>query len=167
MRYVIIAGTNRPESRTRKVLEFYNTLLISKGIEPGLVLLEGVDLNRRSPELEALEAGVLIPADRMIFIVPEYNGSYPGALKTVIDLLDYKRVWKGKKALLTGISTGRAGNLRGLDHLTASLQYLQVVVHPNKLPISQIHTLMDEEGHLKDEGTKRTIEQQVDEFISF
>lgn len=167
MRYVIIAGTNRPESRTRKIADFYKNTLIIKGIEPEMVLLEGMDLNRRSPELEALEAQVLIPAEKLIFILPEYNGSYPGALKTMIDLLDYKKVWQGKKALLTGIATGRAGNLRGLDHLTASLQYLQVVVHPNKIPISQIHTLMDEQGILVDEGTKKTIVRQVEEFISF
>ena len=167
MRYVIIAGTNRPESRTRKIADFYRNTLIIKGIEPEMVLLEGMDLNRRSPELEVLEARVLIPAEKLIFILPEYNGSYPGALKTMIDLLDYKKVWQGKKALLTGIATGRAGNLRGLDHLTASLQYLQVVVHPNKIPISQIHTLMDEQGILVDEGTKKTIVRQVEEFISF
>ncbi len=167
MRYVIIAGTNRPESRTRKIADFYRNTLIIKGIEPEMVFLEGMDLNQRSPELEALEADVLIPAEKLIFILPEYNGSYPGALKTMIDLLDYKKVWQGKKALLTGIATGRAGNLRGLDHLTASLQYLQVVVHPNKIPISQIHTLMDDQGILVDEGTKKTIVRQVDEFISF
>lgn len=167
MQYVIIAGTNRPDSRTRKIADFYRNTLIIKGIEPAMVLLEGMDLNRRSPELEALEAQVLIPAEKLIFILPEYNGSYPGALKTLIDLLDYKRVWQGKKALLTGIATGRAGNLRGLDHLAASLQYLQVVVHPNKIPISQIHTLMDDQGILVDEGTKKTIVRQVEEFISF
>lgn len=167
MKYVIIAGTNRPGSRTLCMALFYREALKIKGIDAEIMALEGLDLNYKSDSLKAMEQQLLIPADKMIFIVPEYNGSYPGALKTVIDMLDYRRVWAGKKALLTGIATGRAGNLRGLDHLNGSLQYLQVFVHPQKLPISMVDKLMDEQGRLIDLPTQQAISAQLDQFISF
>ena len=113
-----------------------------------------------------LEKKWLLPAEKYIFISPEYNGSLPGVLKCLIDVSDVKKVWKGKKALLTGVSKGRAGNLRGMDHLTGIMHYVGTVVHPNKLPISIVDTLFneDEMGH---QETLRVINQQLDEFINF
>jgi NAD(P)H-dependent FMN reductase len=84
-----------------------------------------------------------------------------------IDLSDYKKVWWGKKALLTGISTGRAGNLRGMDHLSGSLNYLKMAVHPNKLPISSVDKLLQGTGVITDKITLQEINRQLDEFIAF
>ena len=165
--YTIISGTNREGSNTLKIAELYHSLLAQKGIPAHVVSLVGIDLNRRGPELEKLEKEVLIPTDKFIFILPEYNGSYPGSLKAMIDLTDIKNVWPGKKALLTGISTGRAGNLRGMDHLTGTLNYLKVHVHHNKLPISTVDKLMDEGGRIQDKATLDVISHQLDEFINY
>lgn len=165
--YTIISGTNREGSNTLKVAELYRSLLAQKGIPAHVVPLTGIDLNKKGPELERLEKELLIPTDKFIFIIPEYNGSFPGSLKAVIDLTDIKKVWPGKKALLTGVSTGRAGNLRGMDHLTGSLNYLKVHVHPNKLPISSVDKLMDAEGRIQDKATLDVISGQLDEFIHY
>jgi NAD(P)H-dependent FMN reductase len=85
----------------------------------------------------------------------------------MFDISDYKKTWWGKKALLTGVATGRGGNLRGLEHLTSILHYLRVVVHPNKLPISLVHNVMHGSGDFHDAGTVKAIEMQIDEFIQF
>jgi chromate reductase, NAD(P)H dehydrogenase (quinone) len=69
--------------------------------------------------------------------------------------------------LLTGISSGRAGNLRGMDHLTGSLNFLNVTVHPNKLPISGVDKLLEGSGVISDQPTVSAMENQVDEFIHF
>jgi len=167
MKYTIISGTNRRGSRSLKVALEYREILRSRGLDPTLVSLEGLDLNEKTDALTRLEQEVLIPTHKFIFIMPEYNGSFPGSLKAMIDLSDYKKVWPGKKALLTGVSTGRAGNLRGMDHLTGSLNYLNVLVHPNKLPISMVDKLLDDAGRIHDEATKKAIELQVDQFIAF
>jgi NAD(P)H-dependent FMN reductase len=167
MKYTIISGTNRAGSNTLKVARQYQDILKRKGIEAELVSLEGLDLNRKSEQFTQMEQAELIPADKFIFILPEYNGSFPGALKTVIDMTDHRKAWPGKKALLTGVSTGRAGNLRGMDHLTGSLNYLQVHVHPNKLPISSVDKLLNGSGQITDPATLQAIEKQVDEFIQY
>jgi NAD(P)H-dependent FMN reductase len=167
MNYTIISGTNRHGSRTLKVARQYREILLNRGIDANLVSLEGLDLNQKTELLSHLEHDVLIPTDKFIFVLPEYNGSFPGSLKTMIDLSDYKRVWPGKKALLTGISTGRAGNLRGMDHLSGSLSYLHVAVHPNKLPISMVDKLLNGSDQIHDSATVEAMEKQVDQFIAF
>jgi chromate reductase, NAD(P)H dehydrogenase (quinone) len=165
--YTIISGTNRPGSNSLKVASQYQQILESRGIEARVVSLEGLDLNKKSAMLSSLENEVLIPSSKFIFILPEYNGSFPGSLKVMIDLSDYKKVWWGKKALLTGISSGRAGNLRGMDHLAGSLNFLKVVVHPNKLPISGVDKLLNGSGVILDKSTVSAMEEQVDAFIHF
>ncbi len=76
-------------------------------------------------------------------------------------------MWYYKKALLTGVSTGRAGNLRGMDHLADVLNYIKITVHPNRLPISVVDKLLSPEGRITDENTLTAINQQLDEFISW
>ena len=39
-------------------------------------------------------------------------------------------------------------------------------VHPNRLPISVVNTLMDKEGNITDSKTIDVIKQQINEFLS-
>lgn len=165
--YTIISGTNRKGSNTLKVAEQYKQLLDEKGIEASLVSLENLDVNERNPAILKLEDEILIPSKKFIFVSPEYNGSIPGVLKSLIDISDIEKVWWGKKALLTGISSGRAGNIRGMEHLTGILHYVKVVVHPNKLPISVVNTLIDRVGKITEQSTLAAMKLQLSEFIKF
>ena len=165
--YTIISGTNRSKSNTIRVAEQYQSIFLDKGINANLVSLVHLDVSERNQDIVALEKGVLIPSKKIIFIAPEYNGSIPGVLKSLIDISDIESVWWGKRALITGVSTGRAGNLRGLDHLTGILQYVKMIVHPNKLPISAVDKLLNGEGMISDKATLSAINLQVEEFISF
>lgn len=165
--YTIISATNRLGSHTEKVAKQYQDIFRGKGIEAKIFSLQNINLVERSADLLTAENEFLIPAQKFIFILPEYNGSYPGVLKAMIDCSDIRKAWWGKRALLTGISTGRAGNLRGMDHLTGVLNYVKVIVHHNKLPISVIDTVMDENGVITNKNTLLAIDQQVDEFIKF
>jgi len=165
--YTIISGTNRPDSNTIKVAKHYEQLLNQKGIETSFLSLQGLNVLERNPAFEKVEREELIPAAKFIFVSPEYNGSIPGVLKAMFDISDIQKAWWGKKALLTGVSTGRAGNLRGMEHLTGILHYMKIFVHPNKLPISVVNKLFNEKGDIADKSTLQAIEIQVDEFINF
>ncbi|HRE52745.1 MAG TPA: NAD(P)H-dependent oxidoreductase [Flavitalea sp.] len=165
--YVIISGTNRKESNTYKIASIYQQELEKKNIRADLLSLENLDLSGRNTGYIEIEKKLLLPTAKFIFIIPEYNASFPGVLKTLLDLSDYKNVWWGKKALLTGISSGRSGNVRGMEHLTSILHYLKVVVHPNKLPISGVHNLLNGSATIQDAQTLRVINEQLDEFIKF
>jgi chromate reductase, NAD(P)H dehydrogenase (quinone) len=164
--YLIISGTNRKDSFTLRIAKLYQSILKKKNIETPVLSLVGLDLMDRNETVIKLEKKWLLPAVKYIFISPEYNGSIPGVLKCLIDVSDVKKVWKGKKALLTGVSKGRAGNLRGMDHLTGIMHYVGTVVHPNKLPISIVDTLFKED-EMAHQETIRSINFQLDEFILF
>jgi NAD(P)H-dependent FMN reductase len=165
--YTIISGTNRPNSNTLKIARQYRELLLLKGIESRLLSLEGLNVLERNPSYITIEEDILIPSPKFIFISPEYNGSIPGVLKCMFDISDIRKVWWGKKALLTGVSVGRAGNLRGMEHLTGILHYMRVTVYHNKLPISVVNTLLGETGSVIDKPTLAAIDKQLDEFIEF
>src|SRR5436305_8232869 len=109
----IISGTNRSDSNTLKVAREYQHFLKDKGIDAGIFSLEGLNLLNWDAAFEKIEKEIIIPTRQYIFIVPEYNGSFPGTLKMLFDNSHSHAIWFNKKALLTGISTGRSGNLRG------------------------------------------------------
>jgi NAD(P)H-dependent FMN reductase len=163
----IISGTNRKGSKTLKVAKQYQHFLKEMKEQPNLLSLENIDLNKRTPAYEELENKLIIPADKFIFILPEYNGSFSGAVKMWIDLSRIDECWYHKKVLLTGIADGRAGNLRGMDHFTGVLHYLKMNVHHNKLPISAIRNVMNGDGIFTDKNTIDAIHQQLEEFLFF
>lgn len=165
--YTIISATNRIGSHTEKVAKEYQKILATKDIDAKIFSLKNLNVLERNPEFSEAENEFLISAQKFIFIIPEYNGSFPGVLKSLIDNSDIIKAWWYKKALLTGVSTGRAGNLRGMDHITGILNYIKILVHPNKLPISVIDKVMNAEGIITDKNTLLAIEQQLEEFTNF
>ena len=100
-----------------------------------------------------------------ISVVPEYNGSFSGVLKAFIDTWEPKRVI-GKKSALVGLAAGRAGNLRGMDHMTNILHYLQFDVLHFKIPISKIYDYISD-GKLTDLETVDLIKKQMSLFQNF
>ena len=162
----VISGTNRADSFTAQIAEFYFKELLSKGISTQFLDLKVHEPWKRDEAFIAMEDKFLRHATHLIFVLPEYNGSYPGVLKMLIDQSDVPHCWRHKKALLTGVSTGRQGNLRGLEHFTGSLMHMQMYVEPNRLPISVVHTLFDEQGNLNDQ-TSTVIKKQIEGFLNF
>jgi chromate reductase, NAD(P)H dehydrogenase (quinone) len=163
----IISGTNRKGSISLKVAKIYEAVLKSQSISTNLLSLEQKEVWRRGEEMLEIESQLLIPAEKFIFVMPEYNASFPGILKVMMDNCDIKKVWWHKKALLTGLSEGRAGNIRGIEHMTSILNYLKVNVHYNKMLLSKIKEEIDGEGNLIKPDTMAAIETQVAQFISF
>ena len=170
----IISATNRPNSNTFKVSKKYAQLLEKQGLTCKLLTLEQVPMdiafnevfNKRSESFQQLLEEYIIPVQKFVIIAPEYNGSFPGILKIFLDAI-HPDLNRGKKVALAGVASGRAGNLRGMDHLTGILNYLGMHVHPNKLPISSVLTLMNAEGELVEENTLKVIEKQLVEFAKW
>jgi NAD(P)H-dependent FMN reductase len=146
----------------------------NQGVESKLFSLEqlphdfiATDLyDRRSKNFQQLLNDFIIPSDKFVFIVPEYNGSYPGVLKAFLDAVppDLNR---GKKVCIVGVASGRGGNIRGMEHLTGVLNYLGMAVFPNLLPISGVLNLIDDRGLITDENTVKLLEKQIREFIQW
>jgi chromate reductase, NAD(P)H dehydrogenase (quinone) len=164
----IISGSNREENNTHKVAKEYQRILAEKhGSTATIYPLERFSDNISEGVFKEAEKVFLVPAEKFIIIMPEYNGSYPGILKLMIDHSDVRKSWRHKKVLLVGISTGRAGNLRGMEHLTGVLLHMQMFVHPHRLPISLVDTLMNTEGQFVDATTLNMIDNQLADFLHF
>lgn len=163
----VISGTNREDSMTLRVAALYTKLLQERTSDVHLLSLEGLNVWEKGKDLKATEQRLLIPSKKFAIIMPEYNGSFPGILKTMIDNSDIKKCWWHKKAMLTGVADGRAGNLRGMEHMTNILHYMKMNVLYNKVPISRINEEIDKDGNLLKKETFAVISNQIDEFLKF
>ncbi len=164
----IISGSNREDNNTRRVsAEYLRILKEEYKTDARMYALDEIDVVTRSAAFMQTERDILIPSQKFIIVMPEYNGSYPGILKLMIDNTDVAKVWHHKKVALVGVSTGRAGNLRGMEHLTGSLLHMKMLVHPNRLPISVVNKLMNAEDRFTDENTIAAIRTQLNEFLNF
>jgi chromate reductase, NAD(P)H dehydrogenase (quinone) len=170
----IISSTNRPGSSTLKLAQYYQNKLQEKGTEAGLLSLAQLPPNliqtdlygQRSAAFEPIQE-IIAQTDKFIFIIPEYNGSFPGVLKVFIDACSFPDSFYEKKAALVGISSGKYGNIRGIDHFTGICNYVHLHIMPLKIHIPSIHKELDENGNLFKEDTLRYTNEQIDKFIRF
>lgn len=169
----VISGTNARKSNTFKVATVQYDFLKSQGVDCQLLNLADMPTDILSDEMYdipsksflAFQDKYLFPTEKYVISIPEYNGGVPGIFKLMIDASDIKKAWHGKKASLTGVAAGRSGNLRGLDHMTNMLNYLQMDVLKNKIPVSQINTLLDKEGNLSHGPTIKWLHEQMRQFL--
>ena len=97
----IISGTDRPNSNALKVSNYVKTLYEQQGIAVEVVSLEdfpiegaaGGHYGKDNPVLKAFNEPI-INADGLIFVIPEYNGSYPGILKLFVDYLPFPEAFE-------------------------------------------------------------------------
>jgi chromate reductase len=170
----IISSTNRPGSSTYKVAAYYQRRLLEKGAEAGILslmdlppnLIESDMFGKRSAAFEPIQ-DVITRTQKFIFIVPEYNGSFPGVLKVFIDACAFPESFYEKKAALVGISSGKYGNIRGIDHLTGVFHYLHLHILPLKIHIPGIKQELDDDGNFYKEDTVKFTDEQLDKFIVF
>ncbi|HEY8929033.1 MAG TPA: NAD(P)H-dependent oxidoreductase, partial [Mucilaginibacter sp.] len=105
--------------------------------------------------------------DKFLFIIPEYNGSFPGVLKVLIDACDFPESFYDKKAALVGLSSGKYGNIRGVEHFTGVCHYLHLNIMPLKIHISNIKNEIDADGNLFQKDTLKFTGEQIDKFIAY
>jgi chromate reductase, NAD(P)H dehydrogenase (quinone) len=170
----IISSTNRPGSSTLKVAQYYQKKLKEKGTDAGLLSLSQLPPNlietdlydKRSEDFKPIQ-DIVTKTDKFLFVIPEYNGSFPGVLKVFIDACSFPESFYEKKAALVGVSSGRYGNIRGIDHFTGICNYIHLHVMPLKIHISSIHKELDTHGDFFKEDTIKFTNEQMDKFVAF
>ncbi|WP_164111029.1 MULTISPECIES: NADPH-dependent FMN reductase [Sphingobacterium] len=171
---LIISGTNRLGSNSLKVAEYYKKELGKKGEDWQILSL--IDLphdilftdlyGKRSTAFAPIQE-LVSKAQKFVFIIPEYNGSYPGVLKTFIDACAYPVSFYHKKAALVGVSTGKYGNIRGVDHFTGVCNYMRMHVMPLKIHIPSIQSELSQGGDFAEDSTYQFVQEQIEEIIRF
>lgn len=171
----IIAGTNRPESISAMLAGLYQAMLKEKNIASQVVDLGALppdftysalyNNTGKDKQFNELVARLAL-SDKFVFIVPEYNGSFPGVLKAFIDGMDYPNPLKEKKAALVGISSGVQGGSLALSHLTDILNYLGMHVLAQKPRLAKIEENIAENS-LKNELYMQLLREQMDALLVF
>jgi NAD(P)H-dependent FMN reductase len=133
-RIAIIIGSTRPDRVGPAVAGWLLDLAKQRGdAEYELVDLADFDLPHLDEPLPAATGQYTRPHtlrlaetvggfDGFVFVTPEYNRSYPGVLKTAIDLLYAE--WHHKAAGFVGY--GADGGVRAVEHLRGVMGMLQV-----------------------------------------
>lgn len=169
----IVSGTNREGSNTLKLSKYYQRQLKAKGFDSELLSLSELphdlifsDLYGKRSEAFKIIQEKVSASHKFIFVIPEYNGSFPGVLKTFVDACTFPDSFFGKKAALVGLSSGKYGNIRGIEHFTGICHYINLHVLPLRIHIPAIHHEFDEHGELYKEDTVKFVNQQIENFIS-
>lgn len=171
----IIVGTNRPSSKSREVALFYQKLLSNLGIEsqildlshlPNDFITSALYDNNGKNEVFNNFRQLLRKSEKYVFIVPEYNGSFPGALKAFIDGLSYPSELQHKKGALVGISDGVQGGALALSHLNDVLNYLGMSVLGQRVKIPYMKKNFID-GEIKDALINILIQQQAELLVKF
>jgi NAD(P)H-dependent FMN reductase len=141
-----------------------------KDLPPEIIHANPYEVLNMPDELKIIQDNWMIPAEKFIWICPEYNGSYPGIVKLFIDALSvryYSETFAFKKSALIGVTKGRSGNIRGLDHLADVLIFMKSVIYPRLLPISRVNDLLDDKGQIIHTPTLQVIDDHVRGFLIF
>jgi chromate reductase, NAD(P)H dehydrogenase (quinone) len=115
----------------------------------------------------------VIASDGVLLCTPEYNNGIPGVFKNAIDWLsrpadDIPRVFGDRPFAVIGASPGGFGTILAQSAWLPVLRTLRARYWSGgRLQVSRAHTLMDAEGELADEATRKLLGEFVQGFARF
>lgn len=111
---------------------------------------------------------ITLKADAFFIVTPEYNNSFPGSLKRLLDS-EYKN-YMHKPVMLAGVSDGQWGGARACIALQPVCHALGLVNIPKKLYFPKINELFDDQGHMVSDQTgtyENATKNAYDELVWF
>ncbi len=174
MHLKIISSTDRPNSWALKVSEYVSGLYSEKGINTEVISLEDFPLQdvvggKYGKEIESVEKfrKPILEADGLIFVIPEYNGSFPGILKVFVDYLPFPQAFGHMPMSFIGEASGAFGALRSVEQFQQIVNYRNAFQFPERVFIPRVTKEFDPENGLKDDFKQKLLESQIDGFIKF
>jgi NAD(P)H-dependent FMN reductase len=165
----VVLGTNRQERKSVMVAKWLSGEM-EKRAEIETTLFDVADfalpqddygqgLKDRFPEWR----DAIIRADGLVIVAPEYNHGYPGALKSVLDLL--LREYIHKSVAFVGVSAGPWGGTRVIEAMVPMVRELGLAVTFSDLNFPSVQNKFDHEGKLLDEAYVRRASDFLDELV--
>ena len=171
----IVSSTNRNDSVSYQLSQLYQSILKNLNTESHLIdlnelpadftvtaLYENLGKNEAFNKLRQ----IMKESEKYVFIVPEYNGSFPGVLKAFIDGLEYPGTFRNKKCALVGLSSGLQGGGLALSHLTDIFNYCGMHVLAHKPKLARIESNM-EGSEITNERYMKHLRNQAEALIAF
>ena len=173
---VIICGTNRKNSVSKKVSLYYQEMLEKRGVKSEIIDLaklphdfieSGLYENSGKNESFARKRELMLNTKKYVFIVGEYNGSFPGVLKVFIDGLQFPDTFVDKKCALVGLSAGVQGGGLALSHLTDILNYCGTHVLALKPKLARVSEFFKDGQFVNNDLYEELMQQQADQIVEF
>jgi NAD(P)H-dependent FMN reductase len=170
------SGSTREESFNKKILKSAVSGAKNAGADVTLIELSDFNLPLYDGDLEhrlgmpknaLILKDLFLANDGLLLALPEYNSSMSGVFKNVIDWVSRPTddedaplaCFKNKTAALMSASPGHLGGARGLVHAKSMLENIHVQVLAKHVCVAQADEAFDDEGVIKDEAIKLSIER--------
>ena len=156
----VIIGSLRENSYNRQ-LAMLAKEIVGERAEFSIIDFSDIPMMNQDIEYPAPDAVCRVreqikSADGVWIFTPEYNHSYPGVLKNLIDWLsrpiskDERQVLSRKAIAVSGASPGMGGTVTAQDLLVMLLSMLNAnVMNFPRLAIPNVSQQADEAGHLR------------------
>ncbi len=173
MKLLVFAASHRPESFNRKLAAAAANYIRSKSVDVDFAEYAEFDMplfkdNHEKPEATFTFAKRASAADGIIISSPEYNWSYPGSLKNIIDWTSRinPNPIKAKTVLLMSASTGARGGILGIDHLKTPFEALQTHLFNRVFPLGNCQQAFDENNTLIPKQ-RDMLHSILDDYVTF
>ena len=170
----IIAGTNRPDSNTRKVAGQIQEIYSSVGAETKLLNLAKLPPEifhpgsyENKPESFGEFTETVLSSQGLVVVTPEYNGGMPGILKYFIDMLPFPESFENRPVCFVGIAAGMWGALRPVEQLQAVFGYRNAHIFPGRVFVHGVFELIGDDGKINDEDLVARLTKQANGFTEF
>lgn len=160
----IILGTAREGRESEKVARFMLEKALEFGLDSEIIdvrdyRLPATDNTKTSAEAIHLR-DLVLRADGLVIVSPEYNHGYPGELKMMLDML-YEEYF-GKPVGICGVSSGTFGGARMIEHLVATCVRFHMLPTGEVLYFPIVQDLFDESGAM----TKEFYHWRANKFLA-
>jgi len=177
-RIAAIVGSLRENSYNRQLAlaakEIVGDRAIFEIVDYDDVPMMNQDIEYPAPDAVCRVREQIKSADGVWIFTPEYNHSYPGVLKTLIDWLsrpiskEERQVLSRKAIAVSGASPGMGGTVTAQDLLVMLLSMLNAnVMNFPRLAIPNVSQQADEAGHLSLTTSLPYLQKQADAFLKF
>lgn len=112
---------------------------------------------------DANYTAVTLKADAFFIVTPEYNHSFPGSLKRMLDseLKNYIH----KPVAFAGVSSGQWGGIRAIESLVGAVREMGLVATFTDMQFPKIQELFNEDGVLQNEAYRQYVNGAWAELI--
>ncbi len=171
----IISGTDRPKSSTLKIASIVKLLIEEQQVATNLIDLSALPESLFSgkhygsaPESFLHYQKNILETDGIISVVPEYNGSFPGALKYFIDLLKFPESLYRKPSAFIGLAAGQFGGVRAVEHLEMVFNYREANLFGQRVFFPRVYEKISGDGKtINDPFIKDLMSKMIAGFIDF
>jgi len=158
----IILGTKREGRQSEKAANFMLQEVLKLKLESEIIDVKDYVRDGKGENQEELKEK-LSKADGFIVVAPEYNHSYPGELKMMLD--GFYQEYFRKPIGICGVSSGMLGGSRMVEQLRLVVIALHMVPIREVIYFSQIQDLFDEQNKIKDESYYEKVKKFLEELL--